>query len=82
MAAGDRLMGDLPTRQKEALQNPVRSEIYESLRGQEKPHSLGWIGDQTELPDLARVHYHLSLLVDVELVEKVAGTNLYRAVGE
>lgn len=69
-------------KQKEVLEHPVREQIYEHLKGQENPQSLPAIAEAIEERDLAVVHFHLNRLVEVELVEKVWGTNLYRVVGK
>ncbi|HEY6731935.1 MAG TPA: helix-turn-helix domain-containing protein [Solirubrobacterales bacterium] len=74
-------MVDLSQKQQEALQDTTCFAISEYLRTSEKPQTLGEISRGIELRDLAKVHYHLMQLVDVDLVEKVPGTRRYRLVG-
>lgn len=73
-------MVDLSQQQQEALQDEKRFAIYAFLQEQEKPQSLGEISRGIELRDLAKVHFHLSLLVEVDVVELVPGTRKYRLV--
>lgn len=75
-------MISLATKQEKALERPERKAILDFLQGYDKPASLGEIGEGAELPDLAIAFYHLNCLVEVELVEKVPGTERYRVVGE
>lgn len=73
-------MTDLTPKQEQALEHPTREEIYDFLQLYDKPASLGEIDEGIDRGDIARTHYHLNVLVEVELLEKVAGTKLYRVV--
>jgi hypothetical protein len=75
-------MASFNDKQKAELENSTRKAIYDFLQNYDKPASLGEIGEGIELPDLAIVFYNLNRLVEVELVEKVPGTERYRVVGE
>jgi DNA-binding IclR family transcriptional regulator len=72
----------LTHKQEEALKGDHRKAVFDYLneRGRKRPAALGEISRGIDLRDLAKVHYHLDVLVDVELVEKVRGTNRYRLV--
>lgn len=65
-------------KQKAELEHPTRKAILDFLGGYDKPASLGEIGEGVEQPDLAIAFFHLNRLVEVELVEKVWGTECYR----
>ncbi len=71
-------MISLNPKQKAELEHQTRRAIYDFLQGYDKPAALGEIGEGIELPDPAIVFYHLNRLVQVELVEKVWGTERYR----
>jgi predicted ArsR family transcriptional regulator len=73
-------MVPLNAKQQADLRNPTRKAILNFLNGYDKPASLGEIGEGIELPDLAIVFFHLSRLVEVDLVEKVPGTERFRVV--
>lgn len=68
------------TKQKEALDHPVRKRIYDYLLGEKEPQSLGAIKEGIGERDIAVAHHQLNRLLGVNLVEKVWGTNLYRVV--
>jgi Helix-turn-helix domain len=70
----------LNAKQQAELEHATRKAIYEFLQNYDKPASLGEIGEGIDQPDLAIAFYHLNRLVEVELVEKVLGTERYRAV--
>jgi hypothetical protein len=76
--------GDLSNKQKQALKNPYRLAILDYLRKQKGTAcSVDWMLIYCkELADFARhrVFYHVGILVEAGLVEKIAGTNLYRVV--
>lgn len=75
-------MADLSHKQEKALDFPVRKQVFEFIQKQTKPVSIGSVQEGVEgLRDYAAAFYHVGVLVDAELVEKVWGTNLYRAVG-
>jgi hypothetical protein len=77
-------MTGLSTRQKHALEHPLRKAIYDFLQGYDKPASLGEIDEAVERNDVAQTHYFLNVLVQEELVETVETvfmtTTLYRVV--
>jgi hypothetical protein len=77
-------MADFSEEQKKVLEHTSCSAIYDFLKGYDKPASLSEIGEGAELRDLAVAFYHLSRLVEVELVEKVVlmPARGYRVVGE
>jgi DNA-binding transcriptional ArsR family regulator len=71
---------DLSHKQQEALKDETRMAILTFLQGYDQPASLGEIDEGIGKDDPAKTHYHLDVLVEVELVEKVFGTTRYRVV--
>lgn len=71
---------ELTPKQQEQLEHPTRKAIYDFLQSYDKPASLGEIAEGAEIRDMAIAHYQLNRLIEVELVEKVWGTNRYRTV--
>ncbi len=75
------MSGALSHKQEQALDHPVRKQVFELLQERTKPISVGSVLNAVEdLRDYAKAFYHVHVLVDAEMVEKVWGTNLYRAV--
>ena len=74
-------MADLSHKQEQALEHPIRKQIFELLQTKPNPASIGYMLDVIEdLRDYAKASYQVGVLVDAELVEKVWGTNLFRVV--
>ena len=61
-------MSDWTPAQAKELEDPKRFAIYEFLKDCEKPQALGQIAKGIDLRDPARVHFHLTKLVDDDWV--------------
>jgi DNA-binding transcriptional ArsR family regulator len=74
-------MVDLSHKQEHALGYPLRKQIFDWLQGRPRPASVGSVLEAVDgVRDYAAAFYHIGVLVDAELVEQEAGTNLFRVV--